>query len=191
MMHSTIHRVGRRFVSTVHRNKKFASVIREGLTTLNETALAVQASSHTRRPLFPTSQHQQPAPPTDKVRAEEHRLFSTAQDCLESLAARHAVYSIQGDGDPIYLLACQVKPSMQVAVLYWTLPLSILLDESIAHSQKERILHGLQQRFLDSDAEMLLQKCVQRKLASYYPPKVRLEPATEDMVAEYLNSEWD
>jgi hypothetical protein len=163
-------------------------VIREGLSTLNETALAIQASSHTRRPLFPTL-HSEPPPSSDKARAEERRIFDTAFDCLEKLALnKNELFTAGGGGDPICLLKCRVKPSIQVAILYWTLPLSVLLDDSLGDTQKEHLLNVFQRRLLQASAESILQKCVHGKLSSYFPPKVRLEAASADMVQEYLKT---
>ncbi|GKZ00142.1 hypothetical protein MPSEU_000967500 [Mayamaea pseudoterrestris] len=187
----------RRFFSADRqRNKKLASVIREGLGLLNETALTIQNSSHTRRPLFPTTvvsskspQQTAALPSSDKARAEEHRIFTTAQECLESLATKHSIFTLKGE--PISLLACRVKPSIQVATLFWTLPLSILVEDKLTNYQKEQLLEGVQKKWLnDSSAESLLQKCVHGKLSSYFPPKLRLEPAPEDMLEEYLQ-EWE
>ena len=193
-----LQRMQHRLFSTDRiRNKKLASVIREGLGLLNETAITIQASSHTRRPLFPdsvvsSSSASRPAalPTSDKARAEEHRIFTTAQDCLEMLAPKHSIFTLQGE--PISLLGCRVKPSMQTATLFWTLPLSILLEERLTNFQKEQLLEKVQQRFLDdSSAKTLLQRCVHGKLSSYFPPKLRLEPAPEDMLNEYLENDWD
>lgn len=187
----------RLFSGERQRNKKLASVIREGLAVLNESAITIQAASQTRRPLFPNAEMKSGSPgestafvpPSDRARAEEYRIFSTAQECLETLASKHSIYLLQGE--PICLLACHVKPSIQVATLFWTLPLSILLEERLTPFQKEQLLEMVQQRFLDDpSAKALLQRCVHSKLSSYYPPKLRLEPATEEMVNDYMEDDW-
>jgi hypothetical protein len=164
----------------VGRNKALAAVIRDGLGFLNQTALYIQEAKVTKRPLFAVHRES----PDARTLAEEHRILSTANDCLDDLVQKgDGSFTIQGD--PIVLLAIRVKPSLKQAIIYWALPPSILLDEEFTQEQKDYLVFRME-GIMEKSAYKLQQR-VSSVLSSYFPPKVRFEPATTEMLMEFMD----
>jgi hypothetical protein len=205
------------------RNKGIAEVIRAGWTTLNQTALDIQNSATTRKPLFTSGSgdmqgdEEQVSP---SVKAEEHRILSVAKDCLHQIAQSQrgdeiAVFSVPqppgistnssassrggihsnapvgDDGTMIVLLHVEVKKGSREAILYWCLPYDIMLDDNISSRQKQFLEFRVQQQ-LEQNGNKILQHRVHNVLRHYFPPKLRLEPATNDQLYSVLKelSDW-
>lgn len=163
------------------RTKELASVIREGIGLLNETATFIQDNPITKRPLFISDKLLRG--PSERQKSEAHRIFQVANECLEDSVNRDPSLSVQGE--PIVLLDIQVRPSIKVAILYWALPYSILMDDSITSQQKE-VLQGRLQTAIEERGQAILQRRVSSVLHSYFPPKIRMEPAPQNMLMRAL-----
>lgn len=157
------------------RNKALAEVIRQGLPLLNQTALDIQNAKESSRPLFvdPTDRG-----PSERQLAEGHRLYTTANECLEELSRKDPRLLI--GGEPIWILNVDVEASLRKANVYWTLPLGLLV-----------ILSERQQTELMLKAEEALQPALTRlqqqihaRLRGYYAPKVHFQAANEGMVQQ-------
>jgi hypothetical protein len=201
------------------RNKGIAEVIRAGWTSLNQTALDIQNSPVTRKPLFRSAiggdipDEEELVSPN--IKAEEHRILSVALDCLHQIAQSQrddeiAVFSVPfstgnsralhlsnapvgGDGTMIVLLHVEIKKSnTREAILYWCLPYDILLDDTNYSSRQKQFLEFRVQQQLEQHGNKILQRHVHNVLRHYFPPKLRLEPATNDQLYDVLKklSDW-
>lgn len=203
------------------RNKGIAEVIRAGWTPLNQTALDIQNNSSLtrRKPLFTNlsggsddmMEGEEVSSP--RIKSEEHRILSVAKDCLHQIAQSKqddeemAVFSIPlagnsasgsrrgrvlaGDDNMIVLLNVEIKKGSREAILYWCLPYDLLLDDNISARQKQFLEFRVQQQ-LEQQGNKMLQRRVHSILRYYYPPKLRLEPATNDQLYSLLKelSDW-
>jgi hypothetical protein len=152
-----------------------------------------------------------------RIKSEEHRILSVAKDCLHQIAQSKqddeeiAVFSIPlagtssasgssrrggtvlgGDDDTmIVLLNVEIKKGSREAILYWCLPYDLLLDDNISARQKQFLEFRVQQQ-LEQQGNKMLQRRVHSILRHYYPPKLRLEPATNDQLYSVLKelSDW-
>lgn len=161
-----------------HRNKALASIIREGLPHLNQSAAFIQAARETRMPL---GSHEEADGPTHRQESERQRLLRVVTECIDEMAQKDPCLSIQGD--PIVILDIQVKPSVKSALVYWSLPYSILLSESLSFLQKELLQFRMEQ-VVEQRGEAKVQKLVSSVLRSYYPPKLHFKPAPPQMIHE-------
>jgi hypothetical protein len=166
------------------RNKKFASVIRDGLAQLNETSLYIQNSKHCNLPLAHLG-HRGPIPKSIAQISEERQLLSLAQECLEELVLKRPQSGLALNGEPIHLLVMDVKSSFAMAVLYYTLPISILTNERLTVDIRKALTNKLHDRVVVEQGQ--LQYMVSSRLRSRRSPPIRLEPASDDMLFEHLH----
>ena len=169
----------------VTRRPEMAELIRQGLGHLNESASYIQKSDKTRKQI---QFEDNSSAPTERQQSESHRLLSVTSDCLDELSRKNSIFSIQGE--PIVLLDISVKPSIKVATIYWTLPYSILLNDSLSHTQKVFIQARMEGAIEEQGGEALLQRKVTSALRDYFPPKIRLESASQEMISQHL-AEFD
>lgn len=126
--------------------------------------------------------------------AEGQRILDVASDCLEELvlqADRGALTAGQRkglllSGEPIVFLECVVNRNIKQAKLYWTLPYSLLLDERMHAGLYRQITAKVQEQLMEGGGAKLVSRHVHNRLSSYYPPRIKLFPATDEMVAKAL-----
>ena len=178
------------------RNPILAAAIREGLPLLQETAAKIQASSVTRELLdIKKAQEQQVAEEDESPQRQymQYHIRVAALDCLEAHILRQQQQHIEdaqeeplGDwsvqGEPIEIVAIRLSPSLQHAVLYWTLPRSLV---ETAHLDQVLKLQGV--LAAQWKAQSLL-RATRAKLLQRWPrtPDLRLEPATPDMIQQVV-----
>jgi hypothetical protein len=158
------------------RNKKLAAVIREGIASLNHSATAIQNNAHTSKSIFSAPEEEGAADP--RVLAEEHRIFTTAQECLDDICLRDPDFALMAAEEPIMLIGVQVKASMSHADIYWALPYRILSSRQITAAQKEILRDEMEQRVLGAPGRLLIRR-INAVLSSYFPPKLRLVPVDD------------
>jgi len=196
------------------RNPILAEVIREGLGHLNHQSNVIQQAKETQKPLITKPSESTcasgkeystpvtPLPPS--VLAEQHRLLSVANECLEyitsqkeSIPGQSSTSALSVHGEPIVLLECHVQKSLKQATIYWTLPINVWLLP-FSWEQKFRLQEKIQEQmiikntgrqndFSIASSMRRLQGCIRAKLSSYYAPKVHFEPATMDQIEEHLH----
>jgi len=119
------------------RNPVLAEAIREGLGSLHQTAAFIQQSKHTNRSIFGSSGEEKTGGGggqrrSDSHRArlesEGHRLRTVIDDCLDEMCRTADSSLLAVGGEPIAVVRVDVRPSMQHAKVYWTLPPGVILD---------------------------------------------------------------
>ena len=115
---------------------------------------------------------------------EAQRVLDTATECLDSLVER-GVSNLHVRGEPILLLEVQVNADLKLAKLYWTLPYSILLHDEITNAMFRTLMKKMHDRVEHGGAK-LLQRQVHSQLRSYYPPRIRMIPATNEMLQKAI-----
>jgi hypothetical protein len=165
------------------RNKKLAAVIREGIASLNQSATAIQNNAHTSKSIFSAPEGDEGADP--RVLAEEHRLFTTAQECLDDICLRDPDFPLMAAEEPIMLIGVQVKASMSHADIYWALPYRILSSRQITAAQKDILRDEMEQRVLGGPGRLLIRR-VNAVLSSYFPPKLRFKAAPPLLIHDVL-----
>lgn len=177
--------------ATWRRNPALADVIRDGLGQLNQASSYVQQSSHTRRPLFGKEDRDEWKKNSPRLLSEAERIFSVANDRLEEICRsdNDSSRSLRVGGEPLLLVHVDVRPSLQRATVYWSLPLSVLLDESISVDDKLRLQEMYREKVESRGtshhaAFSKLQRQVHAQLARVQrkPPKIAWEPATAEMI---------
>eukprot|EP00536_Pseudo-nitzschia_multiseries_P016711 jgi/Psemu1/222339/e_gw1.1208.27.1 len=133
--------------------------------------------------------------------AEGQRILDVASDCLEHLATKEETQGRirpqkhgSGDasnglflfGEPIVLLECEVNRNVRQAKVYWTLPYGILLDNRINQRLYQEIMVKVQRQLVDNGGAKLLAREVHTRLSYYYPPRIKLFPATDEMVQKAI-----
>jgi len=147
--------------------------------------------------------------------AESERILETATECLEEIAMRHPTEArltgLALGGEPILLLECQVNRDARQAKLFWTLPYSLLLDERLTQKAYQQLVERVQQELVYGGGEggrksshgrgrvhgdgsqklattgaKMLSRQVHSRLSSYYPPRIKLLPATDEMVSRVV-----
>ena len=158
-------------------NPGLASVISQGMESLNTTASQVQAK--TKKSLDKWDDG-----PTPRQIMESQRVMETATECLEEMVVR-GIGNLHIQGEPILLLQVEVNRPLKQAKVYWTLPYGVLLDDRITKNLYRKFMDRLQEHVDAGDAK-LLQRQVHVRLRSYYPPRLKLVQATEIMVHEAM-----
>lgn len=169
--------------STIPRNKKLAAIIREGVVALNQTATFVQNNVQTTKSVF--SSPEEDSKPDVKQLSEEHRIFSTAQKCLEDMCRRDPSCPLMAGGEPIMLLGVRVKPSFSHADLFWSLPYVVLSAPELNERQREFLKEKMGERIQGAPGRMLIQR-INAVLSSYYPPKIRFKEAPPLLVYQVM-----
>jgi len=187
------------------RNPGLESVISQGLSSLEQTAMDIQ--SKTRHSGIIPTKSADPSENTSTHRqlAEAQRILDVATECLEDLchkyqdqpplAMQKALPGLQLKGQPIELLEVQVNKDGKQAKVFWTLPYSVLLDPNVNQNIYQRLVMTLQEQLLmgqqqqqDNNGQQqrggakILSQHVGSKLRFYFPPRIKLVPATHEMV---------
>ena len=171
-------------IPVVPRSKKLSSIIRDGVVILNQTASTIQSNAQTTKSLFTSPEEK--SEPNPKQLAEEHRIFETAQKCLEDLCTRDPTFPLMAGEEPILLLGVHVKPSFTHADLYWSLPFGVLSTKELNDKQREFLKVKMSERVDGAPGRMLLRQ-INSVLSNYYPPKIRLKEAPPLLVHQLLH----
>jgi hypothetical protein len=158
------------------RNKTLESVIREGLGFLNQTVTQIQAKKHTNKPLLQAED----TGPSDKQKAEEHRILNTTTICLDEMSQKDPCLCIHGE--PITLIRVEVNANMRLATVYWALPYNVMLEERLSAQDKRKLTQKMNDIVMKHGGK--LQRRVHGRLSSYYPPRLKFEPAPADMTEQ-------
>ena len=161
------------------RNKALAEIIRGGFHTLNQVALDIQNNPITRKSLFAPPD----AGPSPRQKAEEHLIHTTATAYLEGVAKKDGKLCVHGE--PIVILNVELKGT-RLAVLHWALPFSVLADETISMRDKQLLEFRMHQSLVEGGGTQLLQRGVHAALRHYYPPRLRLDPAPDELLLEAM-----
>jgi hypothetical protein len=89
-------------------------------------------------------------------------------------------------GEPILFLECIVNRNIKQAKLYWTLPYSILLDERVNQRLYQQIVEKVHKDLIKNGGSKLLGRHINSRLSSYYPPRIKLIPATDEMIRKAI-----
>ncbi|CAJ1961367.1 unnamed protein product [Cylindrotheca closterium] len=197
------------------RNPGLESVISQGLSSLEGTAKEIQ--SKTRHSGIVPSKSSDPSIPdatTHRQMAEAQRLLDVATECLDDLchkyqdqppsAMQKALPGLQLKGQPIELFEVQVNKDGKQAKVFWTLPYSVLLDPNVNQNIYQRLVQTLQEQLLGIDGQQpqqqqqqqrggakILSQHVGSKLRFYFPPRIKLVPATQEMVERAIREIYD
>jgi hypothetical protein len=158
------------------RNKTLESVIREGLGFLNQTVTQIQGNKHTNKPLLQAED----TGPTDKQKAEEHRILNTTTICLDEMSQKDPCLCIHGE--PITLIRVEVNSNMRMATVFWALPYTVMLEERLSADDKRKLTQKMNDIVMKHGGK--LQRRVHGRLSSYYPPRLKFEPAPADMTEQ-------
>jgi hypothetical protein len=158
------------------RNKTLESVIREGLGFLNQTVLQIQANKKTNKPLL----QPEDTGPTEKQKAEQHRILTTTTLCLDEMSQKDPCLCIHGE--PITLVRVEVNSNLRLATVFWALPYTVMLEERLTAQDKRILTKKMNEIVLKHGGK--LQRRVHGRLSSYYPPRLKFEPAPAAMTEE-------
>ena len=181
-------------------NPGLESVISQGIKSLEHTAEEIQyktrkitLSQPHKRPSFRNGRAAELDP---RQLAEGQRILDVASDCLEQLTLQNEKNSLQQSsdsnglvlfGEPIVLLDCEVNRNVRQARIYWTLPYGILLDNRINQRLYQEIMAKVQKQLVENGGAKLLARDVHTRLSYYYPPRIKLFPATDEMVQKAIH----
>lgn len=187
-------------------NPGLASVISQGIKTLEQTAEEIQYKTRkislSRAHKKATFRNGGAADMDPRQLAEGQRILDVASECLEHLAMQDEENGKQNGkgigngglvlfGEPIVLLECEVNRNVRQAKIYWTLPYGILLDNRINQKLYQDIMMKVQKELVRNGGAKLLARDVHTRLSYYYPPRIKLFPATDEMVqtaiAEFMS----
>jgi hypothetical protein len=110
---------------------------------------------------------------------------------LEALTRKQEGKLVCDEGDPIMILKVEIKPGSQLATLYWSLPYSVLVDDTLLARDKQ-VLEFCMHRLLTQEGGggALLQRNVHSALRQYYPLRLQFKPASDDLLLEALEHVW-
>ena len=177
-------------------NPGLASVISQGIKSLEQTAEEIQyktrKASLSRPHKKPSFRNGLQAEMDPRQLAEGQRILDVASDCLEQLALQEGEGGQQSGrggsnglvlfGEPIILLECEVNRNARQAKIYWTLPYGLLLDNRINQRLYQDIVTKVQKNLVENGGAKMLSRNVHTRLSHYYPPRIKLFPATDAMV---------
>lgn len=172
------------------RNKKIAAVIREGIVSLNQSATAIQTNAHTAKTIFSNSA----AASADdagqggkdpRQLSEEHRIFVTAQECLDDICTRDSQFPLLLAGEPVMLLGVSVKASFSHADIYWSLPYTVLSSPELNQSKRDYLRDRMDEQLQGSAGRTLIRR-INAVLSSYFPPKLRFKAAPPLLIQQIL-----
>ncbi|KAL7578737.1 hypothetical protein ACA910_015970 [Epithemia clementina (nom. ined.)] len=166
------------------RNKALADVIRQGLDGLNHAASKIQSASGTKRSLFVVQQDHKFAV---QRQVKQSFLFKAAQESLQVVARDKGALTM--DGEPIMILDVQVKKgNSKHAVVYWCLPLHVLVSQDYSKLDKQYFEFRMHQHITKKGGQRALQLQMHSMMSQVYgfPPSIRMEPATDDQIIEVL-----
>jgi len=182
-------------------NPGLASVISQGIKSLDQTAedarFKTRNDTLTRAHKKPSFRNGRAAEMDPRQLAEGQRILDVASECLERLAAREEQQQqrrTRGQhgnglflfGEPIVLLECEVNRNVRQAKVYWTLPYGLLLDNRINQGLYQEIMVRVQGQLVSNGGAKLLAREVHTRLSYYYPPRIKLFPATDEMVQKAI-----
>jgi hypothetical protein len=165
------------------KNKVLADIIRNNYQSLNQTALEIQSTPQTGKSLFRRDERG----PSPRQRSEEHLLLTTATTFLDSLDPDH-ILCVRGE--PIVILKVEWKDS-KLAICYWSLPFSILTDDTLSARDKQILEFRMHKVLTEQGGVQALQRGVHGALRHYYPPRLRLDPAPDDILLSELQYVMD
>jgi ribosome-binding factor A len=174
-------------------NPGLASVITQGLGALESTAAHIESkTSRFSLDQTPSARHA----PSHRQLAEGHRILQVVTEVLDYLCdgennnnAREdyeAVRYLMAADEPISILDVQVNRDLKQAKVFWTLPYGVLLDDRMwsgGDKTYRRLIKALEPG-IETHGQKLLSKHVINRLRSYYPPRLRMVPATDAMVKQ-------
>ncbi|KAG7367614.1 hypothetical protein IV203_030285 [Nitzschia inconspicua] len=174
-------------------NPGLASIISQGRNSLEKSAADIE---HRTRHISLSRPHKKGSFRAGTLEprqlAEGQRVLDVASECLEDLVVSSEL-QLAGQakglvlaGEPIVFLECVVNRTIKQAKLYWTLPYGLLLDDRMNARLYRQLTTKVQQQLLEGGATKLLSREIHRKLSSYYPPRIQLHTATDEMVAKAL-----
>lgn len=173
------------------RNPGLASVIQQGAKSLESTATDVQSKTRQQGLSAPTKS-QKRWTQTPRQLAEAQRILDVATECLETLCydddgpTEPAAAFLTIGGEPIVLLEVKVNSDAKQAKVFWTLPYGILTDDRLTPTSYQRLVRQMEIYLRDRGAGKLLARHVHTRLRSYYPPRLKFQAATPDMVARAM-----
>ena len=161
-------------------NPGLASVIAQGQASLERSAALV--AKLTRQ----SNTHSKQEKDVSQL-AEAQRIESAVNEALDDLVLNSlaAAASLQVGGEPIVVLHVDVNRTRRLAKVHWCLPYGVLLDPDVTRNVYQRLKETVQERLVQ-DGTSILSKAVHGRLQSYYPPRLRLVPATDAMVQQAL-----
>jgi hypothetical protein len=175
-------------------NPGLASIISQGIKSLEQTAADIQQKTR-KASLFQlqkkSSLEKGISLLDPRQLAEGQRVLDVASDCLDHIVRQGTMTDRQrrgltpaGGDEPIVLLDCVVNRNVRQAKLYWTLPYRLLLDEKINQKIYQLLMVKVQGELVhpEGGGAKLLARHVHARLASYYPPRLKMVPATDEMV---------
>jgi hypothetical protein len=176
-------------------NPGLASIISQGTKSLKKSAADIEFRTRNSSLSKPHKKGSFRAGTLEPRQiAEGQRILDVASECLEQLAmqAERGAMSLEQrkglflSAEPIVLLECVVNRNIKQAKLYWTLPYGILLDGRLHARLYHQITAKVQEQLMMGGGATLLARKVHSKLSSYYPPRIKMLPATDEMVAQAL-----
>lgn len=155
------------------RNQDLENIVRQGISYLNQSALAIKNDVRSQKNLF--SNEQDDDGPTARQRYEEHRILRVAQECLERLHAKDPMHPLMcATGEPITLLRVSVNVTNTHADLYWSLPYSVL--SQIPDPRHRMVVQNAMEKRVSEDRE-LLRRMHGILMKEAFSPRVRMKIA--------------
>jgi hypothetical protein len=175
--------------ATSSNNLALQGVIQQGIKDLKTTTNLIQNKKETKKPLFHKAALEETGP-TPKQLAEANRVLTVAAKCLEDLQNRKKANDMLSiGGHSIILLHVDVNANLREATVYWALPFEILLE--VGDKTREELTKKMQARIVEGGGRKFLQREVHSRLGrSYYPPKLKFEPASDVLLQQMLELEF-
>lgn len=171
-------------------NPGLESIISQGRASLERTAYEIQHKTKRTKPLPASEDNTHHKSLTHRQLSEAERILTVATECIEAYCEKEPNNFWTIRGEPLVLLQVQVNSNGRLAKVFWTLPYGILLDLPRDKNHKmtysilvEKVKRHLQER----GAEQWLSRQVHSRLRSYYAPRLRLQVATNEMVAQAMS----
>lgn len=165
-------------------NHKLSTIIRAGIGSLQSSALAIHQNPRAQMPLFAPSVNER-STTTPRQDYESKRLLAIANDCIDSSVLHAEDHPLLfATGDPILLVSCRVNEKCTHAVLYWSLPYSVL--SQLDSVKQQNILEKVMKERVETDTA--IRKVQQRVQAAAGRLKVRWELAAAADVLELMHA---
>ena len=161
------------------RNRRLLKIARTGMAHLDRSAVYIQKQPKTSRELATLSE--EGIAPDRAQMAEEYRIFTTTQECLEILCTKDRNFPLMAGEEPILLVGCTVNASLTYADIYWCLPESVWTAPDLTEHQRHYIQEEMRARLAGEPGRLLAHSVTQR-LAFYYAPKVRFKEAPREII---------
>lgn len=178
LIHSSI-----RMSSKEQQNLGLESIKQEGFDIL--ASLTNDVQSKTKRRLLLKDED---FGPTSAQLKEARRLKLLVEEALIQYTSKRggtSPFCIQGE--PIAVLDVEITEDLRNARVYWTLPYSILLMDTVRRDTREQLVKNMQ-RILDENGGVI-QGIVSTRLRHYFrSPKIRFVPAEGEMLRKTLQT---